>query len=51
MREAAEDRCVLHNQNAQATRMITKIPASALVILCENSITVFSWGADGTTSP
>jgi len=37
--------------NAQQTRAKTTIPARAVVIRCENSMTVFSCGAVGIASP
>src|SRR5687768_7703126 len=36
---------------AQTARTIINSPANELVMRCENSITVFSSGADGITSP
>ena len=38
-------------RNAQTSRTMSKMPASELVMRCENSMIVFSSGADGMTSP
>src|SRR4051794_29933776 len=40
-----------HLRNAQTARTVIRIPAVELVSRCEYSISVFSSGADGITSP